>query len=87
MAMFSKSAWAAAGLAALVASACTEAPRSTTKVGQDIVLSRPDGCEKVLDIRREQGSEYQVLCETSQKEVALYFRSNHNDYWRRIYVR
>jgi hypothetical protein len=87
MVMFSKLTWAAAGLTALVASGCTEAPRSTTHVGQDIILSKPEGCEKVLDIRREQGSEYQVLCETVQKEVALYFRSNFNDYWRRIYVR
>ena len=59
------------GLAALLMAGCDN--NETKKIGEEITLARPYGCEKVKDIRFEE-EYYYVLCEESDANLALYKR-------------
>lgn len=59
------------GLAALLATACNNG--ETKKIGEEVTIARPYGCEKVKDIHFEE-EYYYVLCEGSDANLALYKR-------------
>lgn len=73
---------AALGLAALVAG-CDTTKTNVSTVGENYVLTKPDGCETVKDIRYECGDswcQYQLFCEQDGGMV-LYTRNKVLSEW------
>lgn len=82
-----KSITVTAGLAGLLG-ACNET--DVSKVDEPVMLTKPEGCATVKDIRYEfttGHSEYQVLCSDKNNQLVLYRRGTISNAWRPVYFK
>ena len=80
----------ALGLAGILAAGCDD--RTVSTIGENVNLTRPEGCETVKDVRYNSSAygycRYQILCSNSKDEkLTLYDRFCNNESWRKIEVR
>ncbi|GEM_PF-4096161 len=61
--------------------------REISAVGENVTLTKPEGCYKTEDIRLEHPGLYQVLCRDEEGNLTLYSRGRYNTEWDKITVK